>query len=146
MGATEPKKLRSILFACNQNAVRSPMAEALATRFFKRRVFVDSAGLVAGTLDGFSVAAMQELNIDISDHEAKTLQDIRIDDFDMIVALTPESRDKIQELVADKDIRVDYWLTPDPAEAEGNRNQVLDSYRLVRDRLECRIADAFANT
>ena len=35
----------SVLFACTQNAVRSPMAEALAKRLYGMRAYFDSAGV-----------------------------------------------------------------------------------------------------
>ena len=136
-------KTQSVLFVCNQNAVRSPMAEALANRHCKRRIFIDSVGLIAGNLDPFSVAAMAEENIDIADHEPKPVGAIDISAFDLVIALTPESRDHIEKAQAKGDFELEYWPTPDPSDSEGNRNQVIDSYRLVRDRLETMIADRF---
>ncbi len=133
---------KSVLFLCNQNAVRSPMAEALANKHCKRRVFVESAGLIAGALDPFSVAAMAEEGVNIEDHKAQTLADIDLSAFDLVIALTEESRDKVTGKL-NADAVLEYWATPDPSDAEGNRNQVMDSYRLVRDHLECRIADRF---
>lgn len=140
---TSPEKPQSVLFICNQNAVRSPMAEALANRHCKRRIYVDSVGLIAGALDPFSIAAMQEEGLDISEHRAKTLADVDVGLFDLVIALTPESRDHIEKSRDCADFTLEYWDTPDPSDAEGNRNQVLESYRLVRDRLEVRIADRF---
>lgn len=136
------KMPKSVLFLCNQNAVRSPMAEALANKHCKRRVFVESAGLIAGALDPFSVAAMAEEGVDIEDHAAQTLADIDLTSFDLVIALTEESRDRVASMLR-PDTTLEYWATPDPSDAEGNRNQVMDSYRLVRDHLECRIADRF---
>ncbi len=143
MSKASDKAIKSVLFVCNQNAVRSPMAEALAHRHCKRRVYVDSVGLIAGMLDPFSVAAMAEEKIDISDHTPKTLADINIQDFDLVIALTPEARDHITRMVGEDGPAIEYWSTPDPSDNEGNRNQVMDSYRLVRDHLEVRIADQF---
>lgn len=137
------KKIQSVLFVCNQNAVRSPMAEALANRHCRRRVFIESVGLIAGQLDPFSVAAMAEDGLDIADHEPKPLSSVDISLFDLVIALTPESRDHIEKTRKSGDFELEYWPTPDPSDAEGNRNQVIDSYRLVRDRLEVRIADRF---
>jgi protein-tyrosine-phosphatase len=134
-------KIKSVLFLCNQNAVRSPIAKGLMDRLTKRRIFCESAGLIAGNLDGFSIAVMKEISIDISDHKPKVLNSIPIDKFDAVIALTTESRDRIQKLADELDIVFDYWQTPDPAEEEGNRDQVIESYRLVRDHLECQIAD-----
>ena len=115
------------------------MAKALAERHSKRRIFVESAGLIAGALDPFSVSAMSEEGVDISDHKAKTLADVKIELFDLIVTLTEESRDHVEKHFPEAP--VEYWVTPDPSDSEGNRNQVMDSYRLVRDHLEVRIAD-----
>lgn len=137
------KKNQSVLFVCNQNAVRSPMAEALANRHCKRRIFIDSVGLIAGNLDPFSVAAMAEDGIDISSHEPKQFGAIDLSVFDLVIALTPESRDHIEKTRKTADFELEYWPTPDPSDSEGNRNQVIDSYRLVRDRLETMIADRF---
>lgn len=134
--------IKSVLFLCNQNAVRSPMAKALAERHTKRRVFVESAGLIAGSLDPFSVAVMEEEDIDISSHKAKTITEVEVSLFDLVIALTEESRDQIAQKFPDTTL--EYWVTPDPSDSEGNRNQVLDSYRLVRDHLEVRIADRLA--
>lgn len=137
------KKTQSVLFVCNQNAVRSPMAEALANRHCKRRIFIESVGLIAGNLDPFSVGAMAEEDIDISDHEPKALGSVDLSVFDLVIALTQESRDHISKLRDKGGFVLEYWPTPDPSDAEGNRNQVIDSYRLVRDRLETMIADRF---
>lgn len=137
------KKVQSILFVCNQNAVRSPMAEGLANRHCKRRIYIDSVGLIAGNLDPFSIGAMAEEDIDIADHEPKPLSSADLSLFDLVIALTPESRDHISKLRDRGDFVLEYWPTPDPSDSEGNRNQVMDSYRLVRDRLETMIADRF---
>lgn len=131
--------VKSVLFLCNQNAVRSPMAKALAERHTKRRIFAESAGLIAGSLDPFSVAVMDEEGIDISAHKAKTLNEVEVGLFDLVIALTEESRDLVSKKFPDTTL--EYWVTPDPSDSEGNRNQVMDSYRLVRDHLEVRIAD-----
>lgn len=131
---------KSVLFVCNQNAVRSPMAEALAFKHSKRRIFVESAGLIAGVLDPFTVSAMEEEGVSLANHKAQTLADVNVSLFDLVIALTPESHKKLQSMIG-PDTELEYWATPDPSDAEGNRNQVMDSYRLVRDHLECRIAD-----
>ncbi len=88
---SDPAKPRSVLFACTLNAVRSPMAEGLARAMLGSRIYVDSAGLSTATLDPFAVAAMAEIGIDIRDHNTQGFEDIAVDEFDMIVALSPEA-------------------------------------------------------
>ncbi len=117
------------------------MARALASKHSRGRLFAESVGLIAGVLDPFSVAAMKDIGIDIADHTPKTIADVNLDLFDLIITLTEESYAKIKEQTASTDIVVEHWPTPDPADAEGNRDQVMNSYCTVRDHLECQIAD-----
>ncbi|WP_417450407.1 low molecular weight phosphatase family protein [Kordiimonas sp.] len=135
--------VKSVLFVCNQNAVRSPMAEALAKRLSKRRIFVESAGLIAGALDPFTVAVMAEEKIDLSSHKALTVADVDLTAFDVVIALTDESHAHLARQKLKSTESLEHWSIPDPADNEGNRSQIMDSYRLVRDHLECRIADRF---
>jgi len=134
---------KSVLFVCNQNAVRSPMAEALTQKLARRRMFVESVGLIAGSPDPFAVSVMAEEGIDISDHAPKVLNEVDPADFDLVVALTPESHAKLSRTLGADNPRLEFWATPDPGDAEGHRDRVIDSYRLVRDHLEVRIADRF---
>ncbi|WP_308911269.1 arsenate-mycothiol transferase ArsC [Pseudokordiimonas caeni] len=134
---------KSVLFVCNQNSVRSPMAEAITQKLARRRMFVESVGLIAGAADPFTVSVMAEDDIDIADHAPKTLSEVDPADFDLVVALTPESHMKLARTLGADNPKLEYWATPDPGDAEGHRDRVIDSYRLVRDHLEVRIADRF---
>lgn len=138
-----PKLPRSVLFTCNENAVRSPMAEGLAKAYFKRRIFVASAGIIAGQLDPFSVEVMRSLNIDISDHQPKTFDDVAEEDFSLIISLTPEAQHHAVELTRNSDAVVEYWPTFDPTIIEGSRQSRLDAYIQVRDALRKRIITRF---
>lgn len=138
-----PKLPRSVLFTCNENAVRSPMAEGLAKAYFKRRIFVASAGIIAGHLDPFSVEAMRHMDIDISDHQPKTFDEVAEQDFALIISLTPEAQHHAVELTRNSDAVVEYWPTFDPTIIEGSRQSRLDAYVQVRDALRKRIIERF---
>ncbi len=58
----------SVLFACTHNAVRSPMAEALAKRLYGMRAYFDSAGVNAGEVDPFVLAVLDEMSVDLHRH------------------------------------------------------------------------------
>ena len=49
----------AVLFACTQNSVRSPMAEALLKHLLGHRIYVDSAGVRAGDVDPFAVEVIE---------------------------------------------------------------------------------------
>jgi len=139
---------RAVLFACGQNSVRSPMAAALMRQAFGSAFVVASAGVRKGELDGFAIAVMNEIGIDIASHEPMTFEELEdIEDglaFDLIVTLAPEAHHKALELTHRIAADVEYWPTPDPAAIEGHREQRLDAYRAVRDQLMARIAARFA--
>lgn len=129
----------SVLFVCGLNAVRSPMAEALARRLFGKTIYIQSAGVRKGELDPFSVKVMEEIGLDISKHRPHTIEDLEDDNFDLIITLAPEAHHKALDMTRTLAAEVEYWPTPDPQLATGSRDQILDTYRSVRDGLAKRI-------
>jgi protein-tyrosine-phosphatase len=137
----------AVLFACGQNSLRSPMAAALFAQIFGRAVYVGSAGVRKGELDGFAVAAMAEIGLDISRHKPLTLEELDEEEglnFDLIITLAPEAHHRALELTRTSAVDVEYWPTADPSAAEGSREQRLDAYRAVRDQLLARIRERFS--
>jgi protein-tyrosine-phosphatase len=138
---------QSVLFACNHNAIRSPMAAAILRYLAGKRIYSRSGGVKAGRFDPFAVAAMEEIGIDISKHQPRTIEDLEDTSFDLIVTLAPEAHHKALELTRTMAVDVEYWPTLDPsAVAEsgmGSREQILDAYRGVRDSLFRRIKERF---
>lgn len=135
----EGRRPQSVLFCCTFNAVRSPMAEAIARYYFGREIYFASAGVKAGELDGFAVAAMDDIGIDISKFHPHTFEDLEDSSFDLIVTLSPEAHHKALEFTRTLAVEVVYWPTMDPTAVQGSREHVLDAYRQVRDGLKKRI-------
>lgn len=59
------------------------------------------------------------------------------------MTLAPEAHHKALEMTRTEAVDVEYWPTPDPTLATGSREQILDSYRSVRDMLMLRIKKRF---
>ncbi|MQT13142.1 arsenate reductase ArsC [Segnochrobactrum spirostomi] len=129
----------AVLFVCRQNAVRSPMAAALARHYFPKEIYVRSAGILPGEKDPFAAAAMQEVGLDISGHRPTSVDDLEDMNFDLVVTLAPEAHHHILELTRTDALEVEYWPISDPTAATGSRAQILDAYRAVRRDLERRI-------
>jgi protein-tyrosine-phosphatase len=110
---------KAVLFACNFNAVRSPMAEAILNHLAGRRIYVESAGVRAGELDPFAVAVMEEIGIDISRHTPQTIEGLHDSSFDVVVSLSPEAHHKALEMTRTQAIDAEYWPTIDPTAAIG---------------------------
>lgn len=143
---SRPSLPGAVLFACTMNSVRSPMAAALLRHLAGRRVYVESAGVRAGGMDMFAVAAMEEIGIDISRHTPRTLRDLNDTCFDLIVSLSPEAHHQALELTRTMAVDVEYWPTFDATlmVGQGSREQILQSYREVRDALFRKIKARFA--
>jgi protein-tyrosine-phosphatase len=133
----------SVLFACSENSVRSPMAAALAKRLYGQSSYIDSAGVRASSVDGFVASALDEVGIDVHHHHAKTLDDIDPSSFDLIVTLSPEAHHQALEVTRGTAAEVEYWPVPDPSAVEGSREMRLDAYRRMRDQLMARLKVRF---
>jgi protein-tyrosine-phosphatase len=129
----------SLLFACSENSIRSPMAEALAKRLYGQASYIDSVGVRASDVDGFAAAALDELGIDVHRHHAKTFGDVDASSFDLIVTLSPEAHHQALEFTRGAAVEVEYWPVSDPSVAEGSREMRLDAYRITRDQILARL-------
>jgi protein-tyrosine-phosphatase len=134
----------SILFVCNLNRVRSPVAAALARKLYGPAVRVESCGLEpSGEIDPMAAAVMLEVGVDLMSHRAQDFADVARQSFAVLVALSPEVRGPVQASGAASGAQVEYWPTPDPTLEEGSREMRLEAYRAMRLDLEARLVDRF---
>lgn len=133
----------SVLFACTLNSIRSPMAAALLRQLQGGRIFVDSAGVRTAAIDPFAVAVMAEIGIDLRAHQPKRFDELDDTSFDLVISLSPDAQHTAIELTRASACEVEFWPVFDPTAVEGNREETLAAYRLVRDQLRRRIAQRF---
>nr|WP_028029864.1 low molecular weight phosphatase family protein [Gemmobacter nectariphilus] len=140
---------QAILFCCDHNAVRSPMAEGLMKHLHGQRAYVQSAGVRNDMeIDGFSVAVCRELGIELSRHRSRSFQEMQdwgddLGQFDLIVALSPASQRLALELTRQSHVEVVYWPITDPTAIGESRESKLAAYRQARDQIRARIVDRF---
>jgi protein-tyrosine-phosphatase len=134
----------AVLFSCTMNSVRSPMAEAIMKFLHGHQVYVDSVGVRSGEIDGFAIAVMDEIGIDLTRHHSKTFDDLEDDYFDVVITLSPEAQHRAIELTRVMACELEFWNTLDPSMIESEDREVkLDAYRQVRDQLMERIKGRF---
>ncbi len=133
----------AVLFACDHNAVRSPIAEAIMKHAHGKRVYVDSVGVRAGPLDPFAVAVMEEAGLNVTAHRPKSFEDLADQSFDLIITLSPQSHHRALEMTRTMACEVEYWPTYEPGMFEGNRDAKIAGYRQIRDQIEARIYTRF---
>ncbi len=134
----------SLVFACNLNSIRSPMAAGLAQRRLGSRVRVASCGVYpGGYLDPLMVEVMGEAGIDMIEHTPQTFDDLS-EPFEVVVALTSMSKERAEDLSRARKWRVEYWPSPDPSGGDMlSREGRLQAYRDVRDQLDRQVRARF---
>ena len=89
-GSGEPP-VSSVLFVCGMNAIRSPMAEAIAKSLLPRGTYVVSAGVRTGNRDPFVDAVLTERQLSLGDRRPQGFADLADSYFDLIVTMAPEA-------------------------------------------------------
>ena len=134
----------AVLYVCTLNKVRSPMAAGLTCKLYGEAMQVKSCGLEPSEdLDPMAGVVMGEVGVDLFAHQPVSFDTVRLGDFSVIVALSPEAWKQVQGAGADGGPEVEYWPVTDPTAGEGSREMRLEAYRQTRRELEARITGRF---
>ena len=148
-GAGDPREAlpQSVLFCCDHNAVRSPMAEGIMKRFYGYGCYVQSAGVRNDLeIDGFAVTVCGEIGVELARHRSRSFDEMGLwgDDlasFDLILALSPASQRRALDLTRLHALRVEYWPILDPTGLGEGREERLATYRQTRDMIVGRLVE-----
>lgn len=145
MTSAQKKLPGSVLYVCNLNAVRSPMAEAITKSLYGDRIYIGSAGLEPAERDPFAITVMVETGINMVGDRPLALDAVDIGSFDRVICLTEEARARVAERTRGQAVEIEFWPTIDPFAAgeRGTREQRLEAYRKVRDELRHMIEEHF---
>lgn len=128
---------RGVLFVSVEDAGRGAMAEAWARLLAPHGIEVASAGTApAGALHPQAIQAMAEVGLDLTGVRSKSLADMPMDRFDVVVTLS----DGAVLLPVPLGVARVHWPLPDPHAAGGDS---LDGFRHLRDELAARIERLF---
>ena len=138
---------QSILFCCDHNAVRSPMAEGIMKKLYGTETYVQSVGVINDLeIDGFSIAVCEEIGVELSRHRSRSFDEMErwgddLSSFDLIVALSPASQRRALELTRLFHLTVEYWPILDPTGIGETREMKLVSYRQTRDQIKSKLSE-----
>ena len=138
---------QSILFCCDHNAVRSPMAEGIMKKLYGTGTYVQSVGVINDLeIDGFSIAVCEEIGVELSRHRSRSFDEMErwgddLSSFDLIVALSPASQRRALELTRLFHLTVEYWPILDPTGIGETREMKLVSYRQTRDQIKSKLSE-----
>jgi arsenate reductase len=120
------------------------MAEGLLRQLAGDRFEVMSAGTEATRVRPLAVRAMEEIGIDISGQESKTLDRYLDEPFDYVITVCDEANEACPFFPGAAN-RL-HWSFEDPSRVEGSEEERLAVFRSVRDRIRERIEDDLVAT
>ena len=137
VAAAEVGDRARVLFLCTHNSARSQMAEGLLRDLAGGRFEAHSAGTEATLVRPLAIRAMDEIGIDITDQESKTLDRYLKERFDYVITVCDEANEACPFFPGAKN-RL-HWSLEDPSRAEGTEEERLGVFRKVRDEIRGRI-------
>ena len=132
-----------VLFVCQLNSVRSPMAEGLLRKHIGDDVSIQSCGLSPVEPNDFMLSVMREIGIDMSDHQPLGLAEVQDQSFDRVIAFTRSVQSAAEAAFEGRDLEIELWAVPDPGEGSLDVRALLNNYRAIRSNIQARIAREF---
>jgi arsenate reductase len=126
-----------VLFLCTHNSARSQMAEGLLRHLAGDRFEAHSAGTEATHVRPLAIRAMNEIGVDISEQESKTLERYLGEPFDYVITVCDDANEACPYFPGAK--KRLHWSLPDPSAAKGSEEERLAVFLSVRDQLIDRV-------
>ncbi len=145
---TQDKIPSSVLFCCDHNSIRSPMAEGMMKQFYGRGLCPVAGVKNDMEVDGFAIAVCDEIGVPLANHRSRSFDEMQdwgddLGQFDLIVALSPASQRMALEMTRHAHLDVEYWPIMDPTGLAEGREARLAAYRQTRDQIETRMRARF---
>ncbi|MFC2102357.1 arsenate reductase ArsC [Bacteroidota bacterium] len=124
-----------VLILCTGNSCRSQMAEGIL-RSLHPSWEIESAGTrPEKEVNPNAVRVMKEIDIDLSSHYPKTTDRFTKEAFDIVVTVCDNARETCPLFTGDVKQRLHIGFE-DPAAARGTEEEVLATYRRIRDEIK----------
>ena len=134
---------KRILILCTGNSARSQMAEGILRHLNANEYDVVSAGIEPTHVWPEAIAAMREIDIDISSHRSKSVDEFAGQDFDFVITVCDNANESCPVYPAETE-RI-HWSFSDPAAVTGSEEIRLAAFRKVRDEIFERLRERFGS-
>ena len=143
MQTPNPKVKPSVLILCTGNSCRSHLAEGILRAVAGDIFEVHSAGSKpAGYVHPLGIQVMKEIDIDISAHHSKHMNDFLQQDIETVITVCGNA-DQACPMFPGQ-LNRHHWGFDDPAHATGTDEEKLVVFRRVRDEIR-RVFTAYAD-
>lgn len=132
-----------VYFLCTGNSCRSQIADGFLKALGGTRYEVKSAGLEAHGLNPRAVEVMKEVGVDISAHTSDIIDPELLNRADYVITLCGHA-DEHCPVILNPAVVKWHWGFEDPAKATGTEEEIMGSFRRVRDAIQARIEQFLA--
>lgn len=126
-------KKKRVLILCTGTSARSQMAEGLLRHDAGDRFEVESAGTKPGIVRPVAIAAMKEVDIDITAHRSKHVEEFNGQHFDYVLTVCDNAKENCP-VFSGTATRLHHNFN-DPAVLQGQQEEGMDAFRNVRDEI-----------
>ncbi|CAN5698552.1 hypothetical protein BH24ACT20_BH24ACT20_16180 [soil metagenome] len=140
MEKTKETKKQKVIFLCTQNSARSQMAEGFLRHYGGDAFEAYSAGTEpTGEIHPYAVEVMEEVGVDISNQYPKRLKTyLGKTGFNYLIIVCARAERNCPKTFPGVHARIS-WLFDDPRGEEIPEEDLLESFRRVRDEIEQKI-------
>lgn len=125
---------KNILVLCTGNSCRSQIAEGYIRHFAKDKANVYSAGVETHGVNPRAIAIMKEDAVDISNHTSNNIDEYHNIPFDFVITVCDNAKERCP-FFPTKATKLHYNF-PDPAKATGTEDEIMTTFRSVREEIK----------
>lgn len=126
--------MNTILVLCTGNSCRSQMAEGYLQKLANGKAQVYSAGIETHGVNPKAIEVMKEDGIDISHHTSNNIDEYKNLHFDYVITVCDNAKEKCPFFPSSA--KKFHQNFPDPAKAGGSKEEIIQEFRNVRDRIK----------
>jgi len=128
---------KKVLFLCTGNSCRSQMAEGWTRHLWSNTIEPYSAGIEKHGLNPCAVQVMAEAGVDISHQYSKTIQELPLREFDLVITVCDNARERCPLFPGKtKVIHVGFEDPPYLAQFAKTEEEKMNIYRRIRDEIK----------
>ncbi|MGR3218441.1 MAG: arsenate reductase ArsC [Candidatus Anammoxibacter sp.] len=132
---------KKVLFVCTHNSARSQMAEGLMNALHSDQYEAYSAGTEPSVVNPFAIKALAEMDIDISTHCSRNVDEFKDTEFDYVVTVCDNAKESCPVFSSvGKAIHKSFG---DPSHLEKTDEGKLKAFITVRDEIKLWIYETF---
>ncbi|MBP7076352.1 MAG: arsenate reductase ArsC [Bacteroidales bacterium] len=129
-----------ILILCTGNSCRSQMAEGFLKSFGSHLEVFSAGTQPANKVNPYAIKVMQEEGIDISRNHPKLVDEFLQQEFDYVITVCDAANEACPMFIGKVKNRLHFGF-PDPAEAKGSVEEILNEFRAIRDQIQLKFTN-----